>query len=60
MWFGKHSAISIQISAISYQLVGWAKSDAARSWGGSAVLGVPPMSDWRGFPYERLHQDTFW
>ncbi|NEP29720.1 hypothetical protein [Moorena sp. SIO3I6] len=20
-------------------------SDAARSWGGSAVLGVPPMSD---------------
>ena len=33
------------------------KSDAARSWGGSAVLGVPPMSDCRGFPHERLHQD---
>ncbi|WP_424099935.1 hypothetical protein [Moorena producens] len=32
-------------------------SDAARSWGGSAVLGVPPMSDCRGFPHERLHQD---
>ncbi|NEO72299.1 hypothetical protein [Moorena sp. SIO3H5] len=25
-------------------------SDAARSWEGSAVLGVPPMSDCRGFP----------
>ena len=25
-------------------------SDAARSWGGSAVLGVPPMSDCRWFP----------
>ncbi|NER91841.1 hypothetical protein [Moorena sp. SIO3A2] len=33
------------------------KSDAARSWGASAVLGVPPMSNWRGFPHERLHQD---
>ncbi|NEO61516.1 MAG: hypothetical protein F6J98_14170 [Moorea sp. SIO4G2] len=33
------------------------KSDAARSWGGSAVLGVPPMSDCRGFPHERLHQE---
>ncbi|WAN68976.1 hypothetical protein BJP36_42205 [Moorena producens JHB] len=33
-------------------------SDAARSWGGSAVLGVPPMSDCRGFPHERLHQDS--
>ena len=32
-------------------------SDAARSWGASAVLGVPPMSNWRGFPHERLHQD---
>ncbi len=32
-------------------------SDAARSWGGSALLGVPPMSDCRGFPHERLHQD---
>ncbi|NEP31856.1 MULTISPECIES: hypothetical protein [Moorena] len=28
-----------------------------RSWGASAVLGVPPMSNWRGFPHERLHQD---
>ena len=35
----------------------WYKSDAARSWEGSAVLGVPPMSDCRGFPHERLHQD---
>ena len=35
----------------------WDKSDAARSWEGSAVLGVPPMSDCRGFPHERLHQD---
>ncbi|NEQ16767.1 MAG: hypothetical protein F6K44_24580, partial [Moorea sp. SIO3E2] len=33
-------------------------SDAARSWGASAVLGVPPMSNWRGFPHERLHQDN--
>ncbi|OLT61464.1 hypothetical protein BJP37_23095 [Moorena bouillonii PNG] len=48
------------------------KSDAARSWGASAVLGrqrglggfphsrfavVSPMSNWRGFPHERLHQD---
>ncbi len=33
-------------------------SDAARSWEGSAVLGVPPMSDCRGFPHERLHQDN--
>ncbi|NEO16491.1 MAG: hypothetical protein F6K46_30690 [Moorea sp. SIO3E8] len=32
-------------------------SDAARSWEGSAVLGVSPMSDCRGFPHERLHQD---
>ncbi|NEQ88982.1 MAG: hypothetical protein F6K26_56620 [Moorea sp. SIO2I5] len=32
-------------------------SDAARSWGGSAVLGVSPMSDCRGFPHERLHQE---
>ncbi|NEQ63133.1 MAG: hypothetical protein F6K53_39600 [Moorea sp. SIO4A1] len=38
---------------------------AARSWGGSAVLGVSPMSDCRspsdcrGFPHERLHQDIF-
>ncbi|WP_154659678.1 MULTISPECIES: hypothetical protein [Moorena] len=24
--------------------------EAARSWGGSAVLGVPPMSDCRGPP----------
>ncbi|WP_293079480.1 hypothetical protein [Moorena sp. SIO3H5] len=30
---------------------------AARSWGGSAVLGVSPMSDCRGPPHERLHQD---
>ncbi|WP_424094574.1 hypothetical protein [Moorena producens] len=38
----------------------WGKfllSDAARSWEGSAVLGVSPMSDCRGFPHERLHQD---
>ncbi|AOX02637.1 hypothetical protein BJP34_27190 [Moorena producens PAL-8-15-08-1] len=35
-----------------------AESDAARSWGGSAVLGVPPMSDCRGFPHERLHQES--
>ncbi|NEQ86402.1 MAG: hypothetical protein F6K26_41965 [Moorea sp. SIO2I5] len=28
--------------------------EAARSWGASAVLGVPPMSNWRGFPHERL------
>ncbi|NEQ89050.1 MAG: hypothetical protein F6K26_56995 [Moorea sp. SIO2I5] len=28
--------------------------EAARSWGGSAVLGVPPMSDCRGPPHERL------
>ena len=35
----------------------WDKSDAARSWGGSAVLGVSPMSNCRGFPHERLHQD---
>ncbi|WP_154659658.1 MULTISPECIES: hypothetical protein [Moorena] len=28
--------------------------EAARSWGGSAVLGVSPMSDCRGFPHERL------
>ncbi|NER87127.1 MAG: hypothetical protein F6K64_08805 [Moorea sp. SIO3A2] len=34
------------------------KSDAARSWGGSAVLGVSPMSNCRGFPHERLHQDN--
>ncbi|NEO72008.1 hypothetical protein [Moorena sp. SIO3H5] len=33
------------------------ESDAARSWGASAVLGVPPMSNWRGFPHERLHQE---
>ncbi|NEO74351.1 hypothetical protein [Moorena sp. SIO3H5] len=33
------------------------KSDAARSWEGSAVLGVSPMSDCRGSPHERLHQD---
>ncbi|NEO49743.1 MAG: hypothetical protein F6K55_38845 [Moorea sp. SIO4A3] len=35
----------------------WGKfllSDAARSWGGSAVLGVPPMSDCRGFPHSRF------
>ncbi|WP_293077485.1 hypothetical protein [Moorena sp. SIO3H5] len=36
---------------------GTGNSDAARSWEGSAVLGVPPMSDCRGFPHERLHQD---
>ncbi len=54
----QRSAVSGQQSAVSYQLVGWAKSDAARSWEGSAVLGVPPMSDCRGFPHERLHQDT--
>ncbi|AOY80595.1 Uma2 family endonuclease [Moorena producens JHB] len=36
--------------------LGWL-SDAARSWGGSAVLGVSPMSDCRGFPHERLHQE---
>ncbi|NEO79746.1 hypothetical protein [Moorena sp. SIO4G3] len=29
-------------------------SDAARSWGASAVLGVPPMSNWRGFPHSRF------
>ncbi|NEQ86523.1 MAG: hypothetical protein F6K26_42605 [Moorea sp. SIO2I5] len=28
--------------------------EAARSWGGSAVLGVPPMSNCRGLPHERL------
>ncbi|NEO70714.1 hypothetical protein [Moorena sp. SIO3H5] len=32
-------------------------SDAARSWGGSAVLGVSPMSDCRGFPHSLLHQE---
>ncbi|EGJ33255.1 hypothetical protein LYNGBM3L_38470 [Moorena producens 3L] len=25
-----------------------------RSWGASAVLGVPPMSNWRGFPHSRF------
>ncbi|WP_287312720.1 hypothetical protein [Moorena sp. SIO1G6] len=35
-------------------------SDAARSWGGSAVLGVPPMSDCRGFPHSLLHQENDW
>ncbi|NEO46298.1 MAG: hypothetical protein F6K55_20070 [Moorea sp. SIO4A3] len=29
-------------------------SDAARSWGGSAVLGVSPMSDCRGSPHSRF------
>ncbi|WP_424094309.1 hypothetical protein [Moorena producens] len=29
-------------------------SDAARSWGGSAVLGVSPMSNCRGFPHSRF------
>ncbi|NEQ06865.1 MAG: hypothetical protein F6K37_13260 [Moorea sp. SIO4E2] len=28
-----------------------------RSWGASAVLGGTPMSNWCGFPHERLHQD---
>ncbi|NES43462.1 hypothetical protein [Moorena sp. SIO2C4] len=28
--------------------------EAARSWGGSAVLGVPPMSDCRGLPHSRF------
>ncbi|WP_424098801.1 hypothetical protein [Moorena producens] len=27
--------------------------EAARSWGGSAVLGVSPMSDCRGLPRRR-------
>ncbi|WP_424095454.1 hypothetical protein [Moorena producens] len=40
--------------------------EAARSWGGSAVLGVSPMSDCRGPPHDHaavvsptraLHQD---
>ncbi|NEO43887.1 MAG: hypothetical protein F6K55_07000 [Moorea sp. SIO4A3] len=51
------------------------QSDAARSWGGSAVLGrqrlhagVPPMSDCRGSPHSRfavvsptraLHQEHY-
>ncbi|NEO47345.1 MAG: hypothetical protein F6K55_25760 [Moorea sp. SIO4A3] len=34
------------------------QSDAARSWGGSAVLGVPPMSDCRGFPHSRFASRT--
>ncbi|NEQ81719.1 MAG: hypothetical protein F6K26_16130 [Moorea sp. SIO2I5] len=25
-----------------------------RSWGASAVLGVSPMSNWRGFPHSRF------
>ncbi|NEO70851.1 hypothetical protein [Moorena sp. SIO3H5] len=28
--------------------------EPVRSWGGSAVLGVPPMSDCRGSPHEQL------
>ncbi|WP_293088701.1 solute carrier family 23 protein [Moorena sp. SIO3H5] len=45
------------------------KSDAARSWGGSAVLGVSPMSDCIktrlhcltvNSNHERLHQDRDW
>ncbi|WP_424094955.1 hypothetical protein [Moorena producens] len=28
--------------------------EPVRSWGGSAVLGVPPMSNCRGLPHERL------
>ncbi|NEO49819.1 MAG: hypothetical protein F6K55_39265 [Moorea sp. SIO4A3] len=28
--------------------------EAARSWGGSAVLGVPPMSNCRGSPHSLL------
>ncbi|WP_214607756.1 hypothetical protein, partial [Moorena bouillonii] len=28
------------------------------SWEGSAVLGVPPMSDCRGSPHSLLHQDS--
>ncbi|NES45018.1 hypothetical protein, partial [Moorena sp. SIO2C4] len=28
--------------------------EAVRSWGGSAVLGVSPMSDCRGSPHEQL------
>ncbi|NEO51209.1 MAG: hypothetical protein F6K55_46900 [Moorea sp. SIO4A3] len=27
--------------------------EPVRSWGGSAVLGVPPMSDCRGLPHSR-------
>ncbi|NES80573.1 MAG: hypothetical protein F6K10_03595 [Moorea sp. SIO2B7] len=34
-----------------------AENAPLRSWGASAVLGVSPMSNWRGFPHERLHQD---
>ncbi|WP_287356346.1 hypothetical protein [Moorena sp. SIO3B2] len=32
--------------------------EPVRSWGASAVLGVPPMSNWRGFPHSLLHQDN--
>ncbi|NEQ89070.1 MAG: hypothetical protein F6K26_57105, partial [Moorea sp. SIO2I5] len=28
--------------------------EAVRSWGGSAVLGVSPMSNCRGSPHEQL------
>ncbi|NEO49821.1 MULTISPECIES: hypothetical protein [Moorena] len=28
--------------------------EPVRSWGGSAVLGVSPMSDCRGLPHEKL------
>ncbi|NEP32975.1 MULTISPECIES: hypothetical protein [Moorena] len=35
-----------------------AENAPLRSWEGSAVLGVSPMSDCRGFPHERLHQDN--
>ncbi|WP_424098090.1 hypothetical protein [Moorena producens] len=28
--------------------------EPVRSWGASAVLGVSPMSNWRGFPHEQL------
>ena len=45
-----------RINLVMVSLI-WDKSDAARSWGGSAVLGVSPMSNCRGFPHERLHQD---
>jgi hypothetical protein len=28
--------------------------EAVRSWGATAVLGVSPMSKWRGSPHEQL------
>ncbi|WP_293109392.1 solute carrier family 23 protein [Moorena sp. SIO3I6] len=46
--------MSVKAGGFALEAMQRGLGEAVRSWGGSAVLGVPPMSDCRGSPHEQL------